>query len=75
MNISAPNIKNVMDQIPFVLMLGVGGGLLLLSLYSMAAVSVAEHVKGRIQMRGRKLLQGLLKRESREVTYAHERTN
>lgn len=62
-------VKNIVDGVPLAFLLAVGGGLFLLSMYSVAAISVVEHVKSKVLRGGQKTLQAAFREQESETPY------
>lgn len=54
--------KTMIDQSSMAILFAVAGGVLLLSMYSVAALSVVEHAKDKIRMKGKKALKGVFRK-------------
>jgi hypothetical protein len=68
-------VKTAINQIPLLLMVGFGGGLLILSVYGMAAASVVEHLKAKALINGRSVLKSLLDGRRKEEGDASQQSN
>lgn len=66
-------VKTALEGMPFLLMAGLGGGLLILTVYSLAVTSVVDHLKGRAFLNGRRAVKALLDGQAeKEGGYANE---